>query len=89
MAPEIKANSYVDEKVDIWALEIVIYKMAVTHKPTQMPGYETYNALVYFRKVDWKDKLQELQDLVAQMLVSDSRNKISAAEALQYPWFRK
>ena len=104
MAPEIKAvslyfnsilnnlslqNAYVDEKIDIWALGIVIYKMAVAYKPTQIPGYKTYNAPVPFRKVDWKNRSQELQDLVAQMLVIDPSNRISAAEALQHPWFSK
>jgi len=89
MAPEIKANAYVDDKIDVWALGIVMYKMAVAYKPTQMPGYKTYNAPVPFRKQDWRDRSQELQDLVAQMLVIDPSNRITAAEALQHPWFCK
>jgi len=40
MAPEIKTNAYVDEKIDMWALGIALYKMCVAYKPTQISGYK-------------------------------------------------
>mmetsp|Transcript_10320 Transcript_10320/g.8874 ORF Transcript_10320/g.8874 Transcript_10320/m.8874 type:complete len:134 (+) Transcript_10320:435-836(+) len=34
IAPEIKAKTYVNEKIDMWALGVMLYKMAVAYKPT-------------------------------------------------------
>jgi len=89
MAPEIKSKSYVDEKIDMWALGIVLYKMAVAYKPTQIAGYKYDQGPVPFRKVDWRKKSAELQDLIAQMLKMDPNERISAKDALNHPWFQK
>jgi len=89
MAPEIKSKSYVDEKIDMWALGIVLYKMSVAYKPTQIAGYKYDQGPVPFRKVDWRRKSAELQDLIAQMLRMDPNERISAKDALNHPWFQK
>lgn len=89
MAPEIKSKSYVDEKIDMWALGIVIYKMSVAYKPTQIAGYKYENGPIPFRKVDWRRRSPELQDLILQMLKMDPKERISAKDALQHPWFKK
>ena len=65
-----------------------MYKMAVAYKPTQMPGYKSYTQPVPFRRIDWKSRSEELQDLVAQLLMLDPAKRISAEEALQHPWFQ-
>jgi len=89
MAPEIKAKAYVNEKIDIWALGIVLYKMAVAYKPTQITGYKYGSGPIPFRKIDWRKRSPELQDLIVKMLNTDPAERISAAEALQHPWFKE
>jgi len=88
MAPEIKAKAYVDEKIDMWALGVVLYKMAVAYKPTQITGYKYVNGPIPFRKIDWRKRTPELQDLIVRMLAMDPTERISAEEALRHPWFR-
>jgi serine/threonine protein kinase len=34
IAPEVQNGSYVDAKIDIWSLGIVLYKMSCGYKPT-------------------------------------------------------
>jgi len=88
MAPEIKANCYVNSKIDIWALGVVLYKMSVAYKPTQIAGYKYGKGPIPFRKFDWKKRSHELQDFISQLLEMDSEKRISAEEALQHPWFQ-
>jgi len=40
MAPEIKSKAQVDEKIDMWALGVSLYKMSVAYLPTQIAGYK-------------------------------------------------
>jgi len=87
MAPEIKSNSYVDEKIDMWALGIVLYKMSVAYKPTQITGYKYGDGPIPFRRVDWRKRSKELQDLITGLLEVDPEKRLSAKEALAHPWF--
>ena len=81
-------KSYVDEKIDIWALGIIIYKMAVAYRPTQISGYKYGNGPIPFREVDWRKRSPNLKDLIIKMLEVDPEKRISAAEALKHPWFQ-
>jgi len=87
MAPEIKMKTYVDEKIDLWSLGIALHKMAVAYLPTQIAGYKYGSGPLPFRKVDWKKRTPELQDLVSKLLEVDPQKRISAEEALQHAWF--
>jgi serine/threonine protein kinase len=87
MAPEIKSNSYVNEKIDMWALGIVLYKMSVAYKPTQIIGYKYGDGTIPFRRVDWRKRSKELQDLITGLLEIDPEKRLSAKEALAHSWF--
>jgi len=88
MAPEIKANAKCDEKIDMWAAGIMLYKMAVAYRPNQIAGYKYGSGPIPFRKVDWKRRSPELQDLVTQLLEFNSEKRISCEEALSHAWFQ-
>jgi serine/threonine protein kinase len=87
IAPEVQSESYIDEKIDLWSLGIVLYKMAVAYKPTQIAGYKYGTGPIPYRKIDWKKRSPELQDLVTKLLEFDPEKRVSAKEALQHPWF--
>jgi len=88
MAPEIKSNTYVDEKIDMWALGIVLYKMCVAYKPTQISGYKYGEGPIPFRRIDWRKRSKEVQDLISKLLEVDPTKRLSAKEALEHPWFQ-
>ena len=102
MAPEIKPvilmwfymiinpqNVYNNEKIDMWSLGIVLYKMSVAYKPTQVSGYKYGAGPIPFRRVDWRKRSNELQDLIKQLLETDVEKRMSAKDALEHPWFSK
>lgn len=72
----------------MWAVGIALYKMAVAYKPTQINGYTVGKDPIPFRKIDWRKRSPELQDLIEKLLETDPVKRISAEEALQHPWFQ-
>jgi len=87
LAPEIKQGAYLDEKIDMWALGIILYKMAVAYKPTQIAGYKYGGGPIPFRKIDWKKRSPELQDLITRMLDTEPEKRPSTKDCLQHQWF--
>ena len=71
----------------MWALGVILYKMAVAYKPTQITGYKYGSGPIPFRKIDWKKRSPELQDLITKLLETDPKNRLSAKDALQHNWF--
>ncbi|KAA6356313.1 MAG: hypothetical protein EZS28_048160, partial [Streblomastix strix] len=91
MAPEIfKMPLIVTQKVDIYALGIIIYRL-VTHKyPLMYNNWTKYKNVFsrldeIARPSEIKDNL--LWDLLSKMLEFDPIKRITAFEALQYPYF--
>ena len=60
MAPEVQNGAVITRKIDVWSTGIVLYKMCVGYKPTQVRGYKYGSGPIPFRKVDWKQKSPEL-----------------------------
>lgn len=66
MAPEVKDNSRITAKVDIWSLGQVFYKMCTTYLPTQLVrDWISKGQTVPFRDADWTDHPAELRDLIS------------------------
>ena len=66
---------------------VVLYKMSVAYKPTQITGYKYGEGPIPFRRVDWRKRSKELQDLISLLLEVDVEKRISVKEALEHPWF--
>lgn len=87
IAPEVKKNSRITNKVDIWSLGICLYKMCCAYRPSQVRGYRYGTGPIPFRKFDWKNRSEELKDLVTKMLEFEPEKRISVKEAINHPWF--
>ena len=88
MAPEVQAGAIVTPKIDLWSTGVVLYKMSVGYKPTQVKAYKYGSGPIPFRRVDWKTKSPELQDLITRMLEMDPLKRINVREALEHKWFQ-
>lgn len=81
MAPEIlNRDKYLGDKVDIWALGVVIYVLLVGFMPFKEDDVSKakYNMP--------KDVGKEAADFVSNMLVSDPKQRSSARRLLDHPW---
>lgn len=87
LSPETASDALVDDKIDIWAVGVILYQMAVGYKPTAVQNFKYGSGPIPFRKVEWKKRSPELQDLIVKMLEIDPAVRISAREALKHPWF--
>lgn len=80
-------GTYLTEKIDMFSLGVVLYKMAVAYKPTILGDYKYGSGPIPFRKFDWRKRSPQLQDLVTKLLEYDPEKRITAEEALDHPWF--
>ena len=87
IAPEVKHNWMIGTEVDIWCYGLILYEMAMAYKPTQVKNYSYSEGEIPFRKVDWRRKSPELQDLISKWMNFNPEDRISAEEALKHPWF--
>lgn len=87
IAPEVKHNSLIGVEVDMWWFGLMLYEMAVAYKPTQIKDYSYTAGEIPFRRVDWRRKSPELQDLISKWMAFNPEDRLSAIEALQHPWF--
>ena len=71
----------------MWGFGVLLYELATAYKPTQVQNYRYGCGPIPFRRMDWKKRSQNLQDLVSQCLEVNPDKRISADEALQHPWF--
>lgn len=91
VAPEIINGDYGPE-CDIWSLGVILYTLLVGYPP-----FRGENKAEIFKKVrqakyslkekEFKTVSQEAKDLIKKLLNPDSKNRISAALAMDEPWF--
>lgn len=87
MAPEIGNAPVIDTSVDMWSFGVILYEMATAYKPTAMKNYQYGQGAIPFRNIDWRKRSKHLKDLVEQCLKMDPKERITAADALNHPWF--
>lgn len=88
MPPEViqgrAPNQDVADRVDMWALGVVLHAMLVGHYPS--PHLTDKSQTQYFAKSAWSACSKQVLDLLGQMLRQASANRPTSAAALQHPW---
>ena len=92
VAPELLEDVGYDEKADIFSAGVILYVLLSGR--TAFRGYNLNEILLKNRKgvVDYPakywDKIStKAKDLVAKLLSINPKERISASEALNHPWF--
>ena len=86
MAPELGKRP-VDSSIDMFGYGVMLYELSCAYKPTAVKNYKYGSGPIPFRNVDWRKRNKHLQDLIQQCMAMDPAERISAADALQHPWF--
>lgn len=92
VAPEILKNIPHDTQADMWSVGVIIYVLLVGYPPFMEDKQQDL-----FRKIrtgefeffdeDWEGISEEAIDLIKGLLVTDPKQRFTAAEALKNPWF--
>ncbi|KAA6369925.1 MAG: putative CAMK/RAD53 protein kinase Cds1, partial [Streblomastix strix] len=94
MAPELFLGNEnemkkADEKVDMWSLGILFYLIVVHEMPFKSQTYEDINEFLTSKILQRPPSItdNDLWDLLKNMLSFDPLTRISAADALNHPFF--
>mmetsp|Transcript_73320 Transcript_73320/g.238640 ORF Transcript_73320/g.238640 Transcript_73320/m.238640 type:complete len:578 (+) Transcript_73320:144-1877(+) len=90
MPPEIingmAPSQAVADRVDMWALGVVMHAMLVGHYPS--PHLTDKMQTQYFAKSAWSTTSKECLDLLGSMLRQNPDSRPTVAKALQHPWVK-
>mmetsp|Transcript_64753 Transcript_64753/g.162952 ORF Transcript_64753/g.162952 Transcript_64753/m.162952 type:complete len:574 (-) Transcript_64753:107-1828(-) len=88
MPPEIINGQVPDsgaaDRVDMWALGVVLHAMLVGHYPS--PHLKDETQAQYFSKSAWSSTSRGCLDLLGQLLRQKGASRPTVFEALQHPW---
>ena len=78
------------KKSDIWAIAAIAYEMFVGERCFQGTNQREVFGNIMRGQWSWpgdKRPSKEMQDLISQCLSPDAKDRPSAADVLQHPWF--
>ncbi|KFG64745.1 calcium-dependent protein kinase CDPK9, partial [Toxoplasma gondii RUB] len=95
MAPEMIRGDY-DERCDLFAVGIIMYQLLSGIHPFYVPGLD--NEETVKSKIltvdppttgeEWQCVTSQAKDLVRKLIVKNPKKRLSAAQALEHPWFQ-
>lgn len=92
VAPEILNEQPYGTQVDMWSFGVVLYILLCGFPPfygaTEMEMFNKIcSAKFRFLKPHWDNVSDNAKDLVKKLLTVDPRQRLTAPQALEHPWF--
>ncbi|EGR33328.1 protein kinase domain protein [Ichthyophthirius multifiliis] len=87
-APEVILNSKYDKEFDVWSLGCIMFALLAGELPFyDIKSIETAN--YQFSAPCWKIISQDAKNLIKQMLVVDTQQRITLEEGMKHSWFNQ
>lgn len=86
MAPEMLSGDEYDEKVDIWALGVLVFKLFFSKFPFDTEYKSELIEQIRSSEPQYQDNDPLLIDFIKHLLHKDPKSRFSALECLKHPW---
>jgi len=92
MAPEVLSGGY-DKQCDMWSLGVVVFILLAGYMPFMGSDAQLERRIqageVNYQEERWGNISVDAKGFVTSLLVVDSTQRITAAQALEHPWLQK
>ena len=92
VAPEVLSGKY-DYRCDYWSLGVVMFTLLGGYPPffgenNKEIFKKVMEAKLLFDAPIWQRVTKQAKDLIQKLIVKQPENRLTAAQALQHPWFQ-
>jgi len=94
VAPEVLSATGYDKEVDLWSVGVITYLLLCGFPPfygESLPEVFEQIMKAEFDYPDpyWTEISKEAKDLISKLLVVDSKQRLTATQALAHPWIQR
>ncbi|KAF0723933.1 hypothetical protein Ae201684P_012186 [Aphanomyces euteiches] len=83
IAPEVMTGKGYGVEADMWSVGVVLYVILSGFAPSFSPDLE-----LVFGEECWQNVSEGAKDMMRRLLVRNPETRMTAAQALQHPWFQ-
>lgn len=91
-APEMFSGGGYNEKVDVWAAGVLLYKLVAAKTPFESEYHNQTIDNILHKEIEFHEQFDkyspELKSFISSMLNRDSASRLSARQCLKDPWFQ-
>ena len=93
VAPEVLTKQGYGKEADLWSIGVILFLLLLGKLPFDADTHDEIIKSTIQGKLkppsSWNNLTEEAKDIITKLLTRDTKQRITAKDALKHPWFKK